>query len=153
MDLGDYKQFGKEDSSGGGEAESGPRSRRAPVLLAATIQFARRKCPVKVRNISDKGALIEGDLLPQEGATGVFSRNDLLVDFTVVWVEGRYAGIAFVRALDRDEVMRHIPQSKSSERFTPPQFKRPGFACRPLTDYERKNLERWMNLSPASPGS
>jgi hypothetical protein len=147
MDLGEYKQF-----TNGPEAESPEadrRSRRAPVLLVAEIDFARCRRSVKVRNISDTGALIEGDHLPSEGSTGTFSRNELSIGFTVVWVHGRYAGVAFVRQLNREEVLRHVPQSKQAARYTPP-FKRPGFACRPLTAYERKNLERWMTTAPVA---
>jgi hypothetical protein len=146
MDLGDYKQFADGQPA---ESDADRRSRRAPVLLAATIEFGCCSRPVKVRNISESGALVEGEHLPPEGSTGAFSRNELCVDFTVVWVQGRYAGIAFVRALDREEVLRHVPQTKQSERYAP-VFRRPGLACRPLTPYERKNLERWMTSAPVA---
>jgi hypothetical protein len=33
-----------------------------------------------------------------------------------------------------------------------PDFKRPGLACRPLSAYERKMLERWMTALPIPPG-
>jgi hypothetical protein len=147
MDKGEFEQF-----ASGSQVETDEstdrRSRRAPVLLAAEIEFGRSRLPVKVRNVSEKGALIEGDHLPPEGATGTFSRNGLSVDFTVVWVQDRYAGVAFVRALNREEVLRYVPQGKQPERYTHP-FKRPGLACRPLTPYERKNLELWMTSSPS----
>jgi hypothetical protein len=146
MDLGDFKQFAGEQQA---ESDADRRSRRAPVLLAATIEFGRCSRPVKVRNISENGALVEGDRLPPEGSTGTFTRNELFVGFTVVWVQGRYAGVAFVRALDREEVLHHVPQTKQPERYTP-AFKRPGLACRPLTPYERKNLERWMTAAPVA---
>jgi len=146
MDLGDYKQFADGEQA---ESEADRRARRAPVLLAATIEFGRCSRPVKVRNISDSGALVEGEHLPPEGSTGTFSRNELSVGFTVVWVQGRYAGIAFVRGLDREEVLRHVPQAKQTDRY-PPAFKRPGLACRPLTPYERRNLERWMTSAPVA---
>ncbi len=147
MDIGDHEQFASR-AQAEPEESSDRRARRAPVLLAANIEFGRCRRAVKVRNVSEKGALIEGDDLPPEGTTGTFSRNDVSVDFTVVWVQGRYAGIAFVRALNREEVLRYVPQGKQQERYTHP-FKRPGLACRPLTPYERQNLERWMTSSPS----
>lgn len=146
MDLGDYNQFGTAKEV---QTEADRRSRRAPVLLAASLEFSRCQRSVKVRNISESGALVEGDHLPIEGSTGTFSRQELSVDFTVVWVQGRYAGIAFVRPLDPEEVLRHVPQTKPQERYAP-VFKRPGLACRPLTAYERKNLEHWMTSAPVA---
>jgi len=123
------------------------RSRRSPVLLAAAIEVAGDQVPVKLRNLSEEGALIEGETLPLEGSNTVFERNDLRVPGRVVWVHERYAGIAFDRPLNREEVLRHVPAPKPK---TQPQrdFRRPGLACRPLSTYERKMLERWMTASP-----
>ena len=112
---------------------------RAPVLLAGTIEVDRRKKPVKIRNFSAEGALIEGDMLPKEGSTSSFARNDLRLKVKVVWVQGRYAGIAFERPLNADEVLRHVPQPRAR---LAQDFKRPGLACRPLTSYERRMIER-----------
>ena len=122
------------------------RSRRAPVLLAANIEVRGVPTAVKLRNLSAQGALIEGGLLPAEGAVTLFNRNDLHVPCEVMWVEGRYAGIRFARELERDEVLRYIP--KPRERFSRPEFKRPGFACKPLTPAERKMVEAWITALP-----
>lgn len=131
------------------EADASPaterRSRRAPVLLAGTVEVDRRKKPVKIRNFSSEGALIEGDALPKEGSTSVFTRNDLRLKVKVVWVQGRYAGIAFERPLDADEVLRHVPQPRARQAQ---DFKRPGLACRPLTSYERRMIEHWLVTAP-----
>jgi hypothetical protein len=63
----------------------------------------------------------------------------------VIWVEGRYAGVAFARTLKPEEVLRHVPQPRQRvER----DFRRPGLACRPLTADERKMVEKWMVSSP-----
>ena len=121
------------------------RSRRSPVLLAATIEVAGAAKPVKLRNLSEKGVLIEGDTLPAEDSRTVFERRDLRVSGRVVWVEGRYAGVAFDQPLNTEEVLRHIPKARPKARQ---DFRRPGLACRPLTDYERRMLGRWMTSSP-----
>src|SRR5689334_1633725 len=55
------------------------RSRRSPVLLAASVEVAGVPQAVKLRNLSEDGALIEGERLPLEGATTFFQRNDLRV--------------------------------------------------------------------------
>lgn len=121
------------------------RSRRAPVLLAASIEVRGSPVAVKLRNLSAQGALIESETLPPEGATTFFSRKELRLKCQVVWVAGRYAGIRFNRELDRAEVLRHIPRPR--ETFQP-DFKRPGLACKPLTPAERKMVEAWIAQIP-----
>lgn len=119
-------------------------SRRAPrssVLFAATIQIGGQLVPVKLRNLSQEGALVEADRLPVEGDTTCFQRNDLRLKAQVVWVQGRYAGVAFDERLNPEQVLRHVPKPKTRSQV---RFMRPGLACRPLTDRERRMVERWM---------
>jgi len=121
------------------------KSRRSPVYLAAAVEIAGVLQPVKLRNLSEEGALIEGERLPLEGTTTFFQRNELRLKSRVIWVEGRYAGVAFARTLKPEEVLRHVPQPRQRvER----DFRRPGLACRPLTADERKMVEKWMVSSP-----
>jgi hypothetical protein len=121
------------------------RSRRSPVYLAASVEIAGAPQAVKLRNLSEEGALIEAERLPLEGTTTFFERNELRLKSKVIWVEGRYAGIAFARPLRQEEVLRHVPQPRQ---VTQGDFRRPGLACRPLTDHERKMIEKWMVSSP-----
>ena len=120
-------------------------SRRSPVLLAASVDVSGVEQPVKLRNLSKEGALIEGECLPVEGSSTLFRRNDLRVSARVAWVEGRYAGLAFDRSLEKDEVLRNVPKPKARIQ---PEFRRPGLACRPLTAQERQMVERWMTAAP-----
>ncbi|HEX4761221.1 MAG TPA: PilZ domain-containing protein [Sphingomicrobium sp.] len=121
------------------------RTRRSPVLLSASVEVAGVPEQVKLRNLSEEGALIEGERLPLEGAMTYFQRNDLRLKGRVVWVEGRFAGVAFNRPLKPEEVLRNVPKPKQRANA---DFRRPGLACRPLTDDERKMVERWMVASP-----
>ena len=126
------------------------RSRRSPVFLAATIEVAGVSEPVKLRNLSEEGALIEGERLPLEGSTTWFERKDLRVKSRIVWVQGRFAGVAFNQALKAEDVLRNVPKPRPALKQ---DFRRPGLACRPLTAHERKMLERWLTPSPvARPG-
>lgn len=126
------------------------RSRRSPVLLAASVEVDGVVVPVKLRNLSEEGALIEGEKLPPEGSVTFFERNDLRLKSRVVWVEGLYAGVAFARSLKSEEVLRNVPKPRLR---IDRDFRRPGLACRPLTNDERKMVERWMTSSPvARPG-
>src|SRR6476661_10225883 len=121
------------------------RSRRSPVLLAARIEVGGVPVPVKLRNLSEEGALIEGDCLPPEESTTFFQRNELRIKGRIAWVQGCYAGVAFARPLHRDEVLRNVPPPRQRIR---PEFRRPGLSCRPLSEEERRLLDNWMVSSP-----
>jgi hypothetical protein len=123
------------------------RSRRSPVLLAATVEVAGEPTAVKLRNLSEEGALIEGDRLPLEGSSTWFERNDLRLKSRIIWVQGRYAGVAFDERLNREDVLRNVPAPKPKAQI---DFRRPGLACRPLSAYEKRMLESWMTSSPRS---
>lgn len=116
------------------------RSSRSPVLLSAKVEVNGAEVPVILRNLSSEGALIEGAKLPAEGATTKFHRNDLTVDGRIVWVEGRYAGVAFDRHLDREELLRYVPKPRQR---VEQQFRRPGLACTPLSEADRKMIQMW----------
>jgi PilZ domain-containing protein len=117
------------------------KSRRSPVLLTASILVEGALIPVKLRNLSEEGALIESDVLPAEGAATHFRRNDLWLSGRIVWVQGKYAGLAFDAPMKAEQALRHVPQPKPKAQT---EFRRPGFACRPLSAHDRQMLETWM---------
>ena len=121
------------------------RGRRSPVLLAASVEVGGVVTSVKLRNLSEEGALVEGDQLPLEGSTTFFERNELRVKSRVAWVHGSFAGLAFARPLRKEEVLRNVPSPRPRLKA---DFRRPGLACRPLSPEERKLVERWMTESP-----
>ena len=45
------------------------KARRSNVLMAASLELSGTSLPVKLRNLSAEGALVEGDKLPVEGAS------------------------------------------------------------------------------------
>jgi len=118
------------------------RSNRSPVLLSAKIEVNGAEVSVILRNLSSQGALIEGKELPAEGAVTKFQRNELTVKGKIVWVEGRYAGMSFERPLEPDELLRHVPKPRQRVES---QFRRPGLACEPLTEADRKMVQMWMS--------
>jgi hypothetical protein len=120
------------------------RSRRSPVLLSATIYIAGLPVTVNLRNLSEEGALIESERLPPEGSETIFERNETRRTGRIVWVQAKYAGVAFDTPLKREEVLRHVPAPRPK---TQVDFRRPGLACRPLSPHERKMLERWLAKS------
>ena len=122
-------------------ASQNRRSTRSPVLLSAKIEVDGAEVSVILRNLSAEGALVEGARLPAEGSITVFRRNELCATGEIVWVEGRYAGIAFNRQLEKAELLRDVPRPR--QKFEQ-QFRRPGLACRPLSEADRKMIELWM---------
>ena len=117
------------------------KSRRSQVLLTATIEHGGASQSVKLRNLSSEGALVESDKLPIEGTSVVFCRNELCTQGHVVWVNGRYAGIAFAEKLQPEQVLRHVPVPRPKIQ---PRAYRPGFAPRAMTPEQRRLAESWM---------
>ena len=122
------------------------RSRRSHVLLAARLEQGGSSQAVKLRNLSEEGALVEGSDLPAEGAAVLFRRNELKVEGRVVWVNGSYAGIAFAEKLHQEDVLRHVPPPRP--RVQPKNW-RPGFTQHSMTAEQRRLAESWV-WSPSS---
>lgn len=128
---------GSMDSS---TASQNRRSRRSSVLLTATLETRSGAIPVKLRNLSAEGALVEGEGLPLEGAEVLFRRKDLVERGDIVWVDGKHAGVAFREKLQPEQVLRHVPTPRPTIR---PEFRRPGLACRELTVEEKRLIDSW----------
>lgn len=117
------------------------RSRRSQVLLTATLEHGGASQTVKLRNLSSEGALVESDKLPIEGTSVLFCRNELCTQGQVVWVNDRYAGIAFAEKLQPEQVLRHVPAPRPKVQ---PRAYRPGFTPRNMTEDQVRLAESWM---------
>ncbi len=59
-------------------------------MLAATISAGAVSAPVRIRNLSETGAMIDGPALPTPGSTLMLNRLTVSIGATVVWTrEGR----------------------------------------------------------------
>jgi len=65
------------------------------MFLVATLYFNGASSPVRVRNMSATGALIEGASMPEIGATAILRRGALEAPATTAWSEVGKAGLAF----------------------------------------------------------
>ena len=117
------------------------RSRRSNVFLAASIEVSGIALPVKLRNLSSQGALVEGDDLPVEGSQILFRRKDLSVKGRIAWVHENQAGVAFNRLLPQEDVLRNIPKPRPR---VMPDFRCPGLACRKLSADEQRLVDSWV---------
>lgn len=123
------------------------KSRRSNVLMFARLEQAGQSVSVKLRNLSSEGALVEADALPVEGSEVLFVKGELRTPARVAWCNEGHAGLAFVKALDPVQVMRHVPAPKAR---VPARFRRPGLGIE-LSDQERRFGEAWLYSRPLPP--
>ena len=119
-------------------ASQNRKNRRSNVLMSASLELSGTSLPVKLRNLSAEGALVEGDKLPVEGASILFRKGDLSMVGTVAWVKGRQAGVSFAQKLDPEQLLRHVPAPRP--RVTP-TFRRPGL--KRFTDGDQGFGDAW----------
>nr|WP_294847157.1 PilZ domain-containing protein [uncultured Sphingomonas sp.] len=116
------------------------QNRRANVLMTATLELSGAALPVKLRNLSVDGALVEGDKLPVDGASIMFRRGDIAVPGKIAWSKGRKAGVSFVRQIGEEQVLRNIalPRQRPAQ-----SFRRPSLKEEP-SQSEREYAARWL---------
>lgn len=117
------------------------RSRRSHVLMAASIEADGILVPVKLRNLSSEGALVEGEELPAVDASVIFRKKELNLAGRIAWVTGGRAGIAFDDMLDPEAVLRHVPATRVPAKL---DFRRPGLKTGELSAGERKLAQDWI---------
>jgi PilZ domain len=76
--------------------ETDPRlHQRSNVYLGAVLSTDDGASPVRVRNLSVHGALLEGDDLPVEGTKVQLGRGRLSAAGTIAWQRGNQRGVRF----------------------------------------------------------
>lgn len=123
------------------------RSRRSNVLLRATLEVPGASLDVVLRNLSQDGALVQGECLPDEGTRVLFHRQGLSVPSRIAWRDGGLAGLQFEYPLFPREMLRHIPAMERKPALQVSKG-RPGFAAQPLTPAERLLIEQWATETP-----
>ena len=78
-------------------------ARRTNLMLAAEIEANGRRAPVRIRNLSETGALIEGGALPEKSATLILHRGDFHIGATIAWSGGGRGGIHFDQPISLPE--------------------------------------------------
>lgn len=116
--------------------------------MQASLELSGTSIPVKLRNLSSDGALIEADKLPVEGAAVMFRRGDLIIPGRIAWTRTRHAGVSFTRKLDPDQVLRHVPQPRPRVAAS---YRRPGFKSQSLTEQELRFGEMWLRSGTVPP--
>ncbi len=76
---------------------------RSNVFVAAALDSDFGSGPAMVRNLSEVGALVEGPILPPPGTRVRLRRGVLEVAGTLVWQNGRRAGLKFDSSIAVDD--------------------------------------------------
>lgn len=71
------------------------RETRTSLFVMATLYADSGSAPVKVRDLSSAGALIEGGLIPPPGTDVRLCRGSLNIMGEIVWCRGGRAGLKF----------------------------------------------------------
>lgn len=121
-------------------------SRQFRVLLSASLITTTDEIPVKIRELSCMGAMVEALRLPSTGADVILKRGALEIFATVAWWRGRRASLAFEDAVSEAELLTHIHQQPVDPQLAVETGKRrPGFGNARLSSEERELAAEWAN--------
>lgn len=124
-----------------GGAKTGQRSaKRNRVLLAARLKTSLGEIDARLRDLSQKGALVECDERLSVGDEVVFTRGATIVPARVAWTGGNRIGLEFLRMIDESEVLVQLgrgPATSSQQRFRRPALHGG------LSEHERKLARLW----------
>jgi hypothetical protein len=113
------------------------RPKRSPVFFAASLQVGPLSLDVRLRNLSEGGAMIESDELPLPGSEVVVRRKDNRMGGRVAWVAGSHAGIQFECAVKPAELINPV-KVPSTDARPAVDYRRPGVRSHQLTPCERR---------------
>ena len=81
---------------------------RSNVFLAAVLVVGSARLPVRVRNLSPRGALLDGASLPASGVGIQLTRGALSAEGRVAWRGGDQAGVSFAGEIDVDAWVKRV---------------------------------------------
>lgn len=104
------------------DARIGNRAeRRTSLFVMASMSARTVSGPVKIRNLSTHGGLIEASQLPEVSETLQLRRGDLCASGQVVWRSGRKAGLRLDQAI---AVSDWLPSGHSDQAIVDESFQR-----------------------------
>ena len=91
-----------------------PREPRKNLMLAASIQAAEVSAPVRIRNLSEGGAMIDGAALPEPGSTLLLTRLELSVQATAVWNRDSRCGLKLSNTIVVDDWIAGVRRTRTT---------------------------------------
>ena len=133
-----------------GQATGQRRAKRARVLLACRLETSRGDLDARLRDLSQRGALVECRTVPPVGTELVFARNTISVPARVAWTAANRIGLEFAYPIDESEVLVQLRRTTVDQ--NQPRFRRPRLG-EDMTREERQAVQRWVNtVGIALPG-
>lgn len=103
-----------------------PRRPRSSVLLTGETRIGGRSEKVRIRNLSETGAMIEStSVSPAVGAPGTLIRDGKEMPYVVIWRQTFRYGIEFARPVDEQDLLPGKAIGSPSREKTA-RFRRPG---------------------------
>jgi hypothetical protein len=94
------RPVGNAELNEGTESSSDLREAvRSNVFLGASLYWERGQSAVRVRNFSERGALLDGKDLPGKGTGAELRRGSLTAKCEIAWASSNLRGVRFERAL------------------------------------------------------
>jgi hypothetical protein len=132
-------------------AEGKRKAKRNRVLLAARIRNAGGEADVRLRDLSQRGALIECDALPPVGSEVIFQRGSITVPARIAWAAAKRAGLEFAHIIDESEVLVQLRRTNTDQ--NQPRFRRPRLLGEDMTAHDRKLAQLWgLSVGIVVPG-
>jgi hypothetical protein len=124
------------ENFGGTSVGSKRTAKRARVLLAARLETDSGEIEARLRDLSQKGALVECHDIPPVGSEIYFVRGATRVPARVAWAGKGRIGLEFHHEIDEQEVFVHIGKPQ------PVSFRRP-LIPRSLSPEDRRIAQAW----------
>lgn len=96
-----------------GDSGMNPRAERKNLMLAATIEAGAISAPVRIRNLSAGGAMIDGPALPETGSTLILKRLEHSTGATVIWSREGRCGLRLDGTISIDEWVSGVRSAPS----------------------------------------
>lgn len=124
------------------EASTGKRSaKRARVLIAAKLKTEYGEVAARLRDLSQRGALVECNQSFPVGTELIFTRGVTVVPARVAWTAAGRVGLEFLRTIDESELL--VQLGRSSGNAPQQRFRRPRIGGEDLSETERKLVRNW----------
>lgn len=124
------------------QASAGKRTaKRARVLIAARLKTEGGEIEARLRDLSQKGALVECNERLAVGSEVVFTRGITIVPARVAWTAAGRVGLEFLRTIDESEVLVQLGRASSNAPVQ--RFRRPRIGGEDLSETERKLVRNW----------
>lgn len=101
----------------------GRQEQRFRVLLNADLLSTTDEQPVKVRDISQSGAMLEGQRPISRCNDVILRRGDIEFFAQIAWTSGNQCGLEFDQALSEAEMMAFVHATARRASFVPDPFK------------------------------